>query len=72
MQEPPAFLSKKKQRQDQIALAAFSESFDAGERVATQGEALAAIYFAARPNDGERRRPVGKGWGVLNRQNDGV
>ena len=28
-------------------MAAFSESFDAGQRVATQGEALAAIYFVS-------------------------
>lgn len=31
---------------DQIALSALSEWFDAGQRVATQGETLAAIYFA--------------------------
>lgn len=35
-------------QKDQIALAAFSESFDAGQRVATQGEALAAIYFVKK------------------------
>ncbi|CAJ1368527.1 unnamed protein product [Effrenium voratum] len=35
-------------QKDQIALAAFSESFDAGQRVATQGESLAAIYFVKR------------------------
>eukprot|EP00438_Fugacium_kawagutii_P001039 Skav205847 [mRNA] locus=scaffold160:727173:730492:+ [translate_table: standard] len=33
---------------DQIALAAFSESFDAGARVATQGDPLAAIYFVVK------------------------
>lgn len=38
-------------QKDQIALSALSESFDAGHRVATQGEAMAAIYFAGVPRD---------------------
>jgi len=35
-------------QKDQIALSAFSEAFEAGQRVATQGESLAAIYFVKR------------------------
>ncbi|CAK8993225.1 cGMP-dependent protein kinase [Durusdinium trenchii] len=35
-------------QKDQIALSALSEWFDAGQRVATQGETLAAIYFVKK------------------------